>query len=341
MYRSNGGGTVKTSLIIILLFPLMSYGQSHGVVTDEYGNPVSRSPGTGTEEQSSSTAGLSGGSSDSDSVSDGNLEDNNGFENTASGARENAAASSSSSGFTQMLGMAMGAAFMSGCNAHNPMNCVLGAMSFIDAAASGGNKGNSINFENSLLPTSGVNGEVITAEVTEAEIMAQEAQAQLQALEAMGYVANPDGSINTPGGKTFSGGDFSSPGALENKGLNSAQAQAALDLLKSTKDKAIEDLGESSGNGGRAIASVGGSGGGGGSSASSLPDLIIDGESSGGRRKNKKNRGAGRMPADQATKLSKNFHGTPIGISIADIFLIVKKKYQEKDSKQEFINKEY
>ena len=309
MNRPSGGGTVKTIILLILLFPLLSYGQDRtGVITDENGNPISRTEGD--------PSAVSGGTSSADGAGDENLDNISGFQNTGSGGRENAAESASNSGLTQMLGMAMGAAFMSQCGPRNPMACALGVMSFIDAAASGGNKGNSLNFENSLLPDG---GEGNAEEIAAAEVMAQEAQAQLQALEEMGFVANPDGSVNMPSGGTISGGDFASLDSLQGKGFSTDQAQAALDLLKSTKDKAIKEVGDGSG-GGRAIASVSSTGGSGAYTADGgdLPDLIID--EGGASNRSRKKKGAGRMPAGHAAELSKNFHGTPIGVAIADLF---------------------
>jgi hypothetical protein len=327
---------VKTALlyISILLFSLSSFAQNCPVLTDEDGNVIGRS----CDPISTGDSGTGGSttSSGSDTINDGeNLDDISGFNNATSGAEQNAQQSAGDSGATQMLGMIMGAMFMAMCNKPpgNIAPCIMGAMSFIDAMASGGNKGNSTNFGNSLLSNGGDTGDT----TDESAVMAQEAEAQLQALEEMGFVSNADGSVTAPNGETFTGGDLASTSALEAKGIGAGQAQAALDLLKTAREKAAQEVGAAAK--GRAIASVGGAGGGG--AAGPLPDLIIDEEggafSKGKSRKNK----IGRIPANEAAKLSKNFNGTPIGIAGADIFLIVTRKYEDKDKQKSFINKEY
>ena len=337
---------MKVLLFLFILFPAFSIAETPPLLTDENGNPITRSfDSVADDEQSDSDGGTGTGDTSSDNnndddMSDENLNNTNGFETATSGGRENAETSASNSGMTQALGMIMGAAFMSQCNKPpgNVAPCILGAMSFMDAFASGNNKGNSINFEQSLLPDAGDTTTDGGTTPEESEILAQEAAAELKKLEGMGFVSNSDGSVVAPDGQTYTGGDFANKDALVNKGFSSDQAQAALDLLKSTSDQAQSEVGAASARG---IASVGSGGGGdGGGAAAPLSDLIID-ENSGVLKKAGSKNGVGRMPADQAAKLSKNFNGTPIGIDIADLFLIVTKKYEEKKNNSEFINKEY
>lgn len=255
-----------------------------------------------------------------------------GFTNTDSGARNNGEQSQNDSNSTQILGLIMGAAFAAMCGPKNPAACVMAAMSFADAAASGRNSSNSAAFQNQLLP----NGQTLTGN----EGVDAGAQEGLSKLNELGYAINSDGSVTTPEGETLTSEDFASVQSLTDKGLTPEQAQNALDLFKQVSadaQKQVAELGEKKGN----AFAIGDDGG----FTSGSVTIIDEGpESSRGKKSkniNKSSKKGARLPASELAGLKKNFNGEPIGIGLANIFLIVKKKYEDKDKERSFLKKEY
>lgn len=281
-----------------------------------------------------------------------------GFGVTDNGGRDNAGKVEDSGGAMQMLGLATGAAFATQCGPHHPFPCAAAAMSFLDALASGKTAdkanytgmqfdpyGNPYKFDGNNPVLKARNDEIIK---------------RLKDLEDMGYTANPDGSVTMPTGAKISSAELNSVQGLMGQGLSEAEATSTLEKMQATKAKAAKSLGMGGGasGSGTGMGELGGAQTGagaalgavknkGGSSDSGLSD---DGSGEGGaggdfgglQSGNGKNGKLGRMPASQAAKLKKDFRGTPIGIGMADLFLIVNQKYTEKKSnKNEFINREY
>jgi hypothetical protein len=320
-------------------------------------DPRIASPYTSTEPSAqTNTQGSAGTNSGTYTYSSGNnnvvegqqgqnLNATGGYAVTQNSGRQAAANTMNQGGGSQMLGLAMGAAFASQCGWQNPFACVAAAMSFMDAAASGSSKLNGIDTLGAIDVNTGLPRAVDGTDPYQEQIAAG-----LEQLASMGYTVNPDGSVNTPDGMTLTAEDLSSVEALMNKGVSPDAAANAMQSISDTRSEVSANMGmkdEDGAGAGQAVAASGlGSGGEGGGSGGAaggqaMGDLII--EEIEYRGADKKKKGDGRMPASQAAELSKNFNGTPIGIGMADLFLIVHKKYDEKkkSKKGEFITREF
>jgi hypothetical protein len=329
-------------LISIIIFPIFVFGQvltngeefyddeSRAIQDDpayiqNQGNTGARSSRSGSASQAAQRGiddtGDSFGATDSYQFSDG-------------GGIEGADAAGSSGSGVQMRGMIMGAAFAAQCGPQNPMACVAAAMSFMDAGAGSDARGYANDMINDIDPYSAGGGPGGSGD----DVRATEIQRQLKNLSELGYQVNPDGSVTGPNGENYTKEDLSSEQALQARGLTPAQASQFMNDLGEIRDNAIKEAGNPD-EIGQAVASTAGAGGGGGpnyiggnnGSTTIVEEVEI--------RDRRKKRG---LASAEAAKLSKNFHGDPIGISIANIFQIVHLKYKEKNKKKtEFINKEY
>lgn len=147
------------------------------------------------------------------------------------------------------------------------------------------------------------------------------------------FKVNPDGSVTTPDGKTYSAKDFASEEAMRAAGLSAGDAKTLAGLLKGSplaaasadleKMNADAKLKESSLNAGF------GSNGSGSSSDSRT--LGSDGLNKLGNKDDGKNR----KPATAG--LVKNFNGESIGVAGEDIFVMMNRRYKLKVSQDSFI----
>lgn len=303
-----------------------------------------------TNGQGSTTASPSDDVS-SESDAGGNTDEVGSTSNLNTGglqALDSANSANSQGKAVQMLGLAMGAGFAATC-ASGPQNtwaCPLAAKSFMDAASAGQTAGNAA-YTGAHLDPNAFNMDFANPNFNFDDPYQVQAADGLQQMAALGYTPNPDGSVTLPDGSKINPGEFGTAESLSNMGLTPEQQAKAMSQIASVKDSAAKkagvdaeqmaegDLAATGGNKG------GGLGDGAGEAfASSSPggDEVVETIEYRGRKK-KKNK---RMPASVAADLSKNFNGTPIGIGMADLFLIVHKKYNEKNKKRtEFINKEY
>ncbi|MCB0377949.1 MAG: hypothetical protein KDD33_05605 [Bdellovibrionales bacterium] len=308
--------------ILIILIPTLSLGAG---LTDG-DNVFDTGTNTGTVDTTPLPAD---NGTNLDTGNDGNLDSVGTMTETDSGGRMNASQSKDDSGSTQMLGMIMGAMFAAMCGPHNPAACVMSALSFMDALASGKNKGNSIDFENSLSPDGTPLPGTENASV-------EEAKKQLAALKSKGFVANADGSVTGPDGTQYTAEDMASAEDMMAKGMSPVQAAAGMDALDKVKDEASGALDKEVSDAKKKIAKAAASGASGGGGSGNAATIIIEDSADKDPNKTK-----GRGPASELAKFSKNFGGTPIGIALADIFTIVREKYKEKDKQSQFINKEF
>lgn len=244
---------------------------------------------------------------------------------------------------TQMMGLAMGGMFASQCGPQNPMPCALAVMSLVDAAAGMLAKDSAGTTSARLDPNSF--GDFGSAGF---DPLAQQAFESLKDLEAQGFYANADGSVTLPDGSVVSAQDFANEESIKNLGINGSQAKKLLSDIGSVKSSAAKKAGIDPGTledgfsefdetGGVAnnASGVGSyeSGAGGFEPLDAQQEIYI------GKKKKKK---SSRMPASQAAALSKDFNGTPIGINMANLFLIVHDCYAGKNCpKLSVFEKEY
>ncbi len=270
------------------------------------------------------------------------------------GAHEGAREVKSQGKDVNLLGLAMGAAFASQCSPHSPQNCVFAALSFMDALAGkkASNNGNATCQNYGGDCSTGGDGDGDggpdgdgdggpdgdgdggpDGDPREREIE--------DTLRDNGYTLNPEnGTVTTPGGQSYTAADAQSAQSLMNKGMSAGQAAEAMKNLAEVKAKALKELSKEGGQE-RGLASVSGTGGGAVSDLSSMGggDVYVDEEVSGKKKKKKKDDG---LTEAQASQLSKNFNGQPIGIGMGNLFIIVSDKYKEKRKKRNsFINREY
>lgn len=273
------------------------------------------------------------------------LEATSGYQGTSAGALNNANQAQSSGKSTQMLGLAMGVGFAAICRTPTGgWACAPAAMSFMDALAAGRGSNDAGYTGTFLDPSTGLPAFEPSGDFD--DVYNTQAVEGLQDLQAMGYSFNEDGSVTTPSGENITSADLASKSALMKKGFSEKQASQAMQKMGAIKASSAKQVGldpEALASGTEvAVAGAGGSGGGGAAgsfetSGQGGADQIIEEIEYRGKAK-KDNR----MPASKAAEFSKNFNGTPIGIGMANLFLIVHKKYSEKkDKKTEFINKEY
>lgn len=265
-----------------------------------------------------------------------------GYQETGLGGLTSANSSKSQGNMTQILGLAMGAGFARICpTLHGSWACPLAAMSFADALSAGRAAGNAGYTAIQLDPNTGAPlpapGNVDDSPFN------QQAIDGLAELSSMGYTVNADGSIATPKGQSVNAGSYGSAAALGAQGFTPDQVQKIMSQMQDIQNKSAQAAGvDPSALQGQAVAGTTAPANSGGSVSGAAirggdiweEEVIRIGQP------NKKNED--RMPASQAAKLKKNFNGTPIGIGMANIFLIVQQKYDEKkEKKTEFIHREY
>ncbi len=247
-----------------------------------------------------------------------------------------------------LMGLAMAAMFASQCGPHNGWACTAAGLAAMDAMAAQkassdgyrtcqhhgtcGDPGDGDPGDGGPGPGDGDGGPATV-------------QSIIDPLKNQGYVFNEEnGTVTTPGGETFSGDDFGSAESLMNKGMPAGQATQAMQGVADAKTKALEKVGDENKERGLASVSGGGAGGGGFSDASSVGggEVIIEEQPYGQTGKKKKKKKDEGLSAAKAAQLSKTFNGQPIGIGMADLFMIVGEKYKEKRKRRnQFINKEY
>lgn len=274
-----------------------------------------------------------------------NLNATSGFQVTQSGGLGNANDAASSGSATQLIGLAMGAGFAKTCSTPSGQwACPLAVMSFADALSAGKASKDAANTAAVLDSNTGL---PIDGSGTGQDTYNDQAATGLQDLARMGFTLNPDGSVSTPNGSTLTADDFSSQESLMTKGLSPEMARQAMQGMSDVQKNALAESGvnpeEAAGSGQALGLMAAGQGSGGGYSSGggqAANDRIVEEVVFlNGKNKKKKER----MPAAEAAELSKNFNGTPIGIGMADLFLIVHKKYREKkdSNTREFITREY
>lgn len=256
----------------------------------------------------------------------------------------------SKGGIVQVLGLAMGAAYTATCVSNPPWTvwaCPLAAQSFIDSLAGGSAKKAAHQTGTYIDPThANSNFDNSNGDSDISEVYTAQAQEGLKNLADMGYTVGPNGTVLGPDGQTFTPADYANAQALAAKGYSPQQIAEIQRSMASTNKAAASQAGvdldalqasnaEGVGGGG----SQGLGGGGYGQAGLVGADRVIEEiEYVGG---NGRDKDKGRLPASQAAELSTNFNGDPIGISMANLFLIVHKKYKDKKKEKEFINKEY
>jgi hypothetical protein len=159
------------------------------------------------------------------------------------------------------------------------------------------------------------------------------------------FKINPDGSVTTKDGKTFTAADFKDEKAMIAAGLTSADAASLSNelngaggvLAKAGLDAKgdLKDL--NSGTPGKKDFGAFGSLSGGNSA--SLDSNKSDPTSGAlGSKDDLTGSAAGRKPSSANTGLVRNFHGDSIGISNDDIFKMMNKRYKLKSAQDAFIN---
>jgi hypothetical protein len=333
---------LKLIIILTFLFSIEAYAEALTSGSDFYVDDRRvRSANEG--DNNTSLVNGSGTSTSSNNNSSGagkNLTATGGFEGTASGGLQNANQTQSSGNMTQILGIAMGVGFAKICPTfHGSWACAPAAMSFMDALAAGRAKNNAAYTgafldPNTGLPSYNPNG-------TADDEYNKQAYEGLSNLQNMGYSFTEDGSVISPNGDKITSADVGSVDALMKKGMTAAQAQSAMSQMKDIQTAAAQKAGmdpELMNGGGTKVATLNAGDGGEGTGVRAGADQYIEEI----EYRGKANKNDGRMPASKAAEFSKNFNGTPIGIGMANLFLIVHKKYSEKKDKQtEFINREY
>ncbi len=318
--------------IAVLLFPLCSFSQTSLTTGDEFLIDERRVAPDRTNE----VEGDSGGE---------DLGSTGGFEVTQQGGLEGTNDGQAKGSSVQMLGMAMGAAFASICpQLGGQWACPLAAMSFMDAMSGGSAKQAAFETGTYIDPEHGGTGDYDVGTGSNDVLQAQAADA-LQNLANLGYTTNPDGSVSGPNGASYSASDYSSLDGLTGQGMSAEAAQGVLDKMNSIKNTALEETGVDAESGvmtGTAIAATKGT------SSGSLSEYGAGSGANSGNKyieeieyRKKKSKKTGRLPASQAADLSKNFNGDPIGIGMANLFLIVHKKYKQKKTEKEFFTSEY
>ncbi len=329
---------IRIISIAIFIFPLFAMGQT---LSDGNEFLVDERQRTNLTDGGDSSNG-SAGSEDLEGVmeEEGFVTQQGGLQGTNDGQSKGSA--------VQMLGMAMGAGFAAICpQMGGQWACPLAAMSFMDAMSGGSAKQAAFETGTYIDPTHGGGGGDYDASGGGNDIQQAQAEDALSQLAEMGYTTNSDGSVTGPDGQTFTADDFASLEKMMNNGMSAGAAQAAMDKIGQVKEDAAQKAGVSMGE---AEAAVGGAVAAtskqpepgslstfGASNSSASKDKFIEEVEYRhlGKKKNK------RLPASEAANLSKNYNGDPIGIGMANLFLIVHKKYTEKKTKKEFFNSEY
>lgn len=283
----------------------------------------------------------------------GNLSENNGFNVTQTGGMDNANKTQDSGGGLQMMGLATGAVLLTQCNPpHRMTPCYLAGLAFADGLASGGssdNAGYTAGAFNSGNPYTFKSANP-TVQKTQDQI-----QAGIDKLKGAGVTVNADGSITTPTGARLTASDLDSIEDLMKQGLTEGQAKETMKQAKAAQIQGAQqagvklpagfdsdDFGKESDGLGAALTGSQSNNGGSFEESSASGDGLL-GESVGSLQGHgSKKRNSNRIPASQAAKLKKNFNGTPIGIGMADIFMIVNQKYiEKKEKKNEFLEREF
>lgn len=153
----------------------------------------------------------------------------------------------------------------------------------------------------------------------------KQAFGDLKKMEAMGYKAKPDGTIETPQG-ALDGSTMASGSAMAKGGFIGG------DMMEEY-DEAMEEIKNAQNKIGVVSIGTGGGGGGGsrGGSSSAYKSAYSDFNFNMGGA-------GGRKPAAAKTKgLTKNFGNDPVGTSTDNIFDMLHRNYQKKLHKREFI----
>ena len=328
------------SILFCIALPGMSFGQTNDFLVDD-----SRVSGSNPGDNNN-TSLTSGGSNTSSSSVDTSLPEDTavgstgGYNTTQMGGLDGTNDGQSKGSGVQLMGLAMGAAFMSGCSPTSAWNCVAAALSFADAMVGGSAQSAAYQTGTHLDPDAGTNG---TGGGTD-PIVDQQIQDGIDDLAEAGFTINGDGSVTGPEGQTFTAENLGSADGLGSMGASAEQAAEFMNGMQGVKAAAAKKAGVdlASAEGGQAMASTGGGAGGFGSSDSDSNggadqgDSIIEEIEYRGKKKKKK-RG---IAESAASDLATNFNGDPIGIGMGNLFLIVHKKYRSEKKKKKFFNRE-
>lgn len=327
---------MKLFLFTLLSFPLLSYGQTFSDGNDFVVNgnrSVQTNPGD------NSSLGLTDGTSSSaKSKLDDNgetLGDTGAFNVTQTGGLDNTNMGQNLGGGVQMMGLAMAGMFAKQCGPHNTFACVAAGLSAADAMMGSSAKSAAFQTGTYMDPTAGGYDSNNTDNGADPVVQSQ-LQDVLHDLANQGYTLNEDGSVTGPNGQSYSSSDLASMQALQNAGATAQGAANFMKNMKNVKAAAAKKAGVNLNAVKRNVASASGASSGGAVKAITPGDLVIEEIEYRGVA-SKKNK----MSAKAAAKLSKNFNGEPIGIGMANLFLIVHEKYKEKNQKRNFLTKEY
>ncbi len=320
---------MKSFLSIIFIIPALAYANDDFLVDDSR----SLDPYISSNNSNSNQA-----VDDSESAGETDLGDTASFNVTKQGGLDGTNDVQGQGSKVNFQGLAMAAMFSRQCHpTHNPMACAAAAMSAADALTGSAAKQAAFqtgtNFDPSLGLKGGGSDPVIDAQLKDI----------IDDLNSKGYSLNEDGSVTTPDGQTVTAEELGDLEALQAKGLSASEAQAFLSQMESVKKAAAEKAGVDPEEQERGIASTDSATSFGSVDSSSegaavsAADTIIEEIQYKGRKKK-----ANKLSSKEAATLSKSFNGDPIGIGMANLFLIVHQKYREKiDKKNEFIRKEY
>ena len=164
---------------------------------------------------------------------------------TQQGGREGAERGASQGGAVAVLGLAMGAAFISQCFSTQPAGwhyCAMGAMSFADAASGRGAQ-NAGNYTGNQLSTDWGNGTGGNWGNGVDPAIGSQIDDGLAQLADAGVIINSNGSISTPDGQNYEVSDFENEEALQAKGFSAAGAAKIAQNMETIKSNAVNSAG--------------------------------------------------------------------------------------------------
>lgn len=244
-----------------------------------------------------------------------------GLGDAGTGAYLQAQAAKQQAQSTMMMGLALGAMFLSQCGPRNPAACMLGAAALAAAAMAAGKKAQAQNLMNTLgTGQDSSTGPTTTTTTDSTDTSGQQLTDLTSDLAKKGYKYGADGSITTPSGSVVAG-DLNEK-SVADAGFSSADnssIQSGLDKMRKDMTSALKNAdgaaeGESSAETANALSGAYGG----------------DGTPSGS--------GSGRGLATASKTLDKNpeawdgyykqFGDSLIGVGNADIFLMVEKRVE-------------
>lgn len=242
------------------------------------------------------------------------------------GVSNNALQSQKDSKSTNIAGLILAAAMFAICPT-SPAACAIGAMSLADALMASKNRSNSGvtnnfvggNKEGTPPGDSTADGGLSPEQLAQAEDLKNKFASQ-------GYVADPNtGSVTFPGGAQVPASSLASPAALEAAGFDPTSAKNFADQFNALKADAEKSLVKGSDDD-----ASGAKGSGAGNAEGDIGSTLL---SQAGIKKVEK---AGVDSGRDISSLNKKYGDDLIGVSAADIFLIVNKKYQAETNNGSF-----